>query len=196
MLYNLKKSFFALLNSPNHFSGDLGRFEKLFQINKDPWNFSSSKYEKKRFNIILEFVNMVKPQSILELGCAEGHLTRPLFSICSDLTAVEISETAIQRAGQMVCGPKFISGDLTKIKFTKFFSIILATEVLYYLKEEDITKFIKNCQTDYLLVTGFFNQKNLLEKCDFTKVKNKWIYGFEFSFPFLKITEICLWRKK
>ena len=195
MLYNLKKSFFALFNAPNCFSGDLGRFEKLFQRGKDPWNFSGSKYEKKRFNIILEFVNTIKPQSILELGCAEGHLTRLLFSICSDLTAVEISKTAIQRAEQMVRGPKFISGDLTKIKFTKKFSIILAAEILYYLKEEDIKRFIENCQTDYLLISGFFNQKNLLEKCDFKKVKNMWIFRFEFSFPFIKITEICLWRK-
>ena len=195
MLYNLKKSFFALFNSPNHFSGEFGKFEKLFKIKKDPWNFSTSKYEKKRFNIILEFVNMIKPQSILELGCAEGHLTGSLFLICPDITAVEISETAIQRAAQMVCGPKFISGDLTKIKFAKNYSMIVAAEVLYYLKEEDINKFIKNCQTDYLLVSGFFNQKNILEKCNFKKIKNKWIHRFEFSFPFLKITEICLWRK-
>ncbi|MCL4377632.1 MAG: nodulation S family protein, partial [Actinobacteria bacterium] len=175
--------------------GDIVRFEKLFQRDKDPWNFSTSKYEKNRFNTILEFVKMIKPQSILELGCAEGHLTKQLFSICSDLTAVEISETAIQRAEQMVPGPKFVSGDLTKIKFTKKFSVILAAEVLYYLKEEEIIRFIENCQTDYLLISGFFNQYNLLRKYDFKKVKNKWIFRFEFSFPFLKITDIYLWKK-
>jgi len=195
MFSNLKKSFFAFLNSPRIFSGDLEKFENLFKQSQDPWNFANSPYEKKRFKMIMKIVNSIKPQSILELGCAEGHLTGHLLSTCCDITAVDISKTALRRAEQMVPGVKFVLGDFTKINFTKKFSLILAPEVLYYLKETELIRFLENCHTDYLITTGFWNQGNLLRKCDLKKIKGSWIFRLESGFPFLKITNICLWKK-
>jgi len=199
MFDNFKKSFLTILDSPHLFSGDLEKFEKLFRQNQDPWNFNSSAYEKKRFSMIMEFVGPIKPQSILELGCAEGHLTKYLWHVCHNIEAVDISKTAIQRVEKIVPGVKFILGDFTKMNFPKKFSLIVASEVLYYLKEREIIRFFENCQTDYLLTANFWNlfkkKENLIRKYHFKKIKDRWVFHFEFGFPFPKITHICLWKK-
>lgn len=197
MFNNLKKALLTLFKAPRHFKGDIEKFEKLFQQFQDPWNFTNSHYEKKRFEIIMEFIELIKPQSILELGCAEGHLTKHLISVCSDITAIDISKTAVERANQMVTGVKLILGDFTKINFDKKFSLILASEVFCYPREEELVRFIKNCQTDYLLISSFWNlfkeKEILIRKYDFKKIKSRWVFRFEVGVP--KISYICLWKK-
>ncbi|MCL5072747.1 MAG: class I SAM-dependent methyltransferase [Actinobacteria bacterium] len=145
----------------------------------------------------MEFIELIKPQSILELGCAEGHLTKHLVSVCRDITAIDISKTAVERANQIVTGVKLILGDFTKINFDKKFSLILASEVFYYPQEEELVRFIKNCQTDYLLISSFWNlfkeKEILIRKYDFKKIKSKWVFRFEVGVP--KIAYICLWKK-
>ncbi|MHB1254046.1 MAG: SAM-dependent methyltransferase [Candidatus Humimicrobiaceae bacterium] len=197
MFYNIKKELFTIFNSPRNFKGDFGKFEKLYQQIKDPWNFANSPYEKKRFGIIMEFVNSIKPQSILEIGCAEGLLTKYLISVCPDITAVDISKTALLRAKQKVKGVKFILGDFTNINFNKKFSLILASEILYYPQETELMRFFNNCQTDYILIASFWNlfkkEEYLMKKFNFKKIKDKWAFRFETFIP--KATYICLWKK-
>ena len=113
-------------------------FDKLFQ-KEDPWNLSSG-VEKLRYKItavnIFKFCNSLN-KNILELGCAEGIFTEYLSNEGYTISAVDISETAINRAEKKNlnnvtyhCSDMI---DFARNNDLKNFGIILIMESLYYL---------------------------------------------------------------
>lgn len=197
---NLKKLYFEFKFSPRKFSGQPGRTEKLFQVSPDPWNFEQSRYEKKRFNYIFSLIKSVEPKSILEIGCAEGYLTKRLLGICSNIVAVDISETAIKRARKFAPRPKYIVGDIMKLKKIAYmpYSLAVATEVLYYLRKIDSTRLLKHLKIQYLVTSNSwnvsFNVDEIIKKSGYRMIKKRWIFALE-DYN-LKGSHIVLWKKQ
>lgn len=191
-----KKTWLIISNSPLHFKGQAEKFEGLFRKSPDPWGFTNSLFEKTRFEIITGFVKSLQPENILELGCAEGLLTERLYSVCHDITAVEISKTALQKARLRVPRAKFILRDIAKLNLKKKFSLILAAEVLYYLTETEIQTFLKNNRADYLFTANSWNAfskvEALIKRSGYRPVKDRWLFRFENLQP--KASHICLWK--
>jgi|WetSurMetagenome_2_1015567.scaffolds.fasta_scaffold239544_1 2-polyprenyl-3-methyl-5-hydroxy-6-metoxy-1,4-benzoquinol methylase len=127
---------YALLNT------DKNRFEDIYSV-EDPWKLSS-KQEQFRYKLTLNYIkkNFQKPGlKVLELGCSEGNFTEFLGKEGNKVTAVDISETAIERAKKKnIQNTEFISGDMIEYIVSHVidkFDLILLMECIYYLSKEN-----------------------------------------------------------
>lgn len=123
------------------------RLELLYRLH-DPWNMESDR-ERFRFEETSRILRraLVDPaervESILEIGCGEGHQSAHLAPLCRSLTGIDISATAVRRARERLPGATFESGDLLAKPWageTDRFDVVTAFEVLYYVK--DMTAFL------------------------------------------------------
>jgi predicted TPR repeat methyltransferase len=64
----------------------------------DPWDFESSAYERDRCVHLLKMLAGQRYTRVLEIGCGAGYLTRLLAPHADQLVALDISQTAIERA--------------------------------------------------------------------------------------------------
>ncbi len=116
---------------------------------EDPWKMASER-EQLRFaetNRILR-EGLIAPaaqvESILEIGCGEGHQSEHLTRLCRRLTGIDVVATAIARASARLPGVELIAGDLHAqpwVEGGRTFDIVTACEVLYYL--EDIPRMLR-----------------------------------------------------
>ncbi|MCX6695619.1 MAG: class I SAM-dependent methyltransferase [Candidatus Altiarchaeota archaeon] len=200
MIHLLKGFFYRIIYSPGKFSGRSENFEKLFRSKNDPWNFEKSAWERKRFSIISEFIAEVKPHKVLEVGCAEGACTEKIAEKCGELWAIDASKTALEKAQKRVPKARFLCGDFAKL-FKELsgerFDMVVASEVLYYIKEEDIRDSLKTMNTRYLLTSNFgtFSTRlnNIVMECGFCEVKSRWLRGIDDLQ--LKSSKITLWER-
>jgi predicted TPR repeat methyltransferase len=70
----------------------------------DPWDFESSLYERGRCAQLIEMLQGRHYPRVLELGCGAGYLTRFLSPYADRLLALDISQTAIERARTLNAG--------------------------------------------------------------------------------------------
>jgi SAM-dependent methyltransferase len=70
----------------------------------DPWDFESSAYERDRCVQLLKMLDGRRYARILEIGCGAGYLTRLLAPHADRLVALDISQTAIERARALSAG--------------------------------------------------------------------------------------------
>jgi SAM-dependent methyltransferase len=71
--------------------------ESLWQRG-DPWDIESSEYERIRCEHLLKMLDGQRYARVLEIGCGAGYLTRLLAPLADQLVALDISQTAINRA--------------------------------------------------------------------------------------------------
>ena len=78
----------------------LGRdyFERLYADSRDPWNFETSEYERKRYDRTLSVLGDRSFRRGLEAGASIGVFTRMLAERCDELLAVDVSEKAVAEA--------------------------------------------------------------------------------------------------
>ena len=105
----------------------------------DPWKMDSEQ-ERFRFVETNRRVERVfgRVGSLLEIGCGEGHQSEHLAALCDQLTAIDVSPTAIARARARVPRATFVAGDLFDQPWTRDdtrFDVVVACEVLYYLSD-------------------------------------------------------------
>lgn len=103
----------------------------------DPWHMASAK-EQFRFaatnKILREQFGDI--DTLLELGCGEGHQTEHLAQLARQVTGLDISATAIARAQARVPGATFETGLVTDERWAaSHFDVVVACEVLYYIKD-------------------------------------------------------------
>jgi predicted TPR repeat methyltransferase len=70
----------------------------------DPWDFENSTYERDRCVQLLKMIEGRRYARVLEIGCGAGYLTRLLASHADHIVALDISETAIDRARALGTG--------------------------------------------------------------------------------------------
>jgi SAM-dependent methyltransferase len=70
----------------------------------DPWDFEGSAYERDRCVQLLKMLEGRRYTRALEIGCGAGYLTRLLAPHADQLVALDISETAIDRARTLSAG--------------------------------------------------------------------------------------------
>ena len=110
------------------------RWETTFS-KPDPWSYDSE-YEVAKRNHVLELLPDGPIFSALEVGCAEGHFTALVSPRVGELTAIDISERALERAKSRcaeVTNVTFVNCDIHAQLPDGPFDLILCTEVLYYL---------------------------------------------------------------
>jgi 2-polyprenyl-3-methyl-5-hydroxy-6-metoxy-1,4-benzoquinol methylase len=120
------------------------RLELVYQVG-DPWQLGSER-ERRRFAATNALIAKHFPRtgSLLEIGCGEGHQSEQLLTVCRELHGIDVSATAVERARERVPRGKFSAGDLYAQPWrnghavaagTKPFDLVVACEVLYYMKD-------------------------------------------------------------
>jgi SAM-dependent methyltransferase len=77
--------------------------ESLWQRG-DPWDIERSVYERRRCEHLLKMIDGPRYARVLEIGCGAGYLTRLLAPLANQLVALDISQTAIDRARALGTG--------------------------------------------------------------------------------------------
>ncbi|MBY5363140.1 glycosyltransferase [Rhizobium leguminosarum] len=113
-------------------------WEHIFE-RPDPWNYVSV-YEQVKYAQTLSLI----PQGIdkaLELACAEGIFTEKLAQKVGRLTATDISQRAIDRAAARCSDQRNVELsvlDFVKSELPSDQDLIICSEVLYYMKDEQM----------------------------------------------------------
>jgi SAM-dependent methyltransferase len=71
----------------------------------DPWDFESSEYERDRCTHFLQLLEGGHYARALEIGCGAGYFTRRLAPLTDQILALDISQTAIDRARTLGAAP-------------------------------------------------------------------------------------------
>ncbi len=118
-------------------------FEQLYAADSDPWRFASSDYEREKYLHTLEALPEARYDSALEVGCSIGVLTHQLARRCERLLAVDAASAPLEQARQR-CQAQ------ANVEFAQMFvpqqwpqgeySLILLSEVVYYLDAADVDK--------------------------------------------------------
>lgn len=131
-------------------------YEELEAISKasDPW-IKDTSYSVQSNTNLLELVKMVPHESILDVGCGSGEITKLLTTISTDVTGIDVSKSAIERAKENVPEAKFEVSSLEDFETIKKYDVIVCAEILCYIL--DRKKALQKLQKlgTYLVTSNF-----------------------------------------
>jgi cyclopropane fatty-acyl-phospholipid synthase-like methyltransferase len=118
-----------------------------FYADPDPWRISRARFRDKVLRRSVS--NFVAGNSVLELGCGEGHLTEAIFGSASSVTGIDLSDIAIARAKALALpNARFKVADFLSVSFQGF-DVIAAIECLYYLTPIDQDTFFEKIAREH-----------------------------------------------
>jgi SAM-dependent methyltransferase len=129
------------MNLSNSESLNTEFFEQLYQENPDPWQFTSSEYEAKKYTATLNALPRNLYNSGFEIGGSIGILTEKFARRCQSLLSVDVSEIAQSQAidrCQHLTNIKFKLMSVPRSFPTESFDLIVLSEVGYYWSWEDL----------------------------------------------------------
>jgi len=107
----------------------------------DAWGYERRPFERERFDLIMDVMSDLSPERLLEVGCAEGHLTRRLSGHVEELVACDVVEEALRRAKEHCAGlanVRFLLADIRKTWPEGMFDAVLCSDVLYYFTKREV----------------------------------------------------------
>jgi len=124
-------------------SVDPAWFEALYRDQGDPWAFETSPYERAKYDHTLASLPRPTFDSVLEVGCANGVLTRRLAERCRQLTAVDVSETALAAARLRCADLPHVTLENRRLPAdgpAGPYDLVLLSEVIYYWDGNDLAR--------------------------------------------------------
>jgi len=116
----------------------LGRrfFDDLYARSEDPWSFADSAYERDKYAHSLRALEGGRFKRGLEVGCSIGVFTARLATVCDELTAIDVSPSALALARRRLDGHGNVT--LATMAFPEQmpagpWDLLVCSEVLYYL---------------------------------------------------------------
>ena len=121
-----------------HYADRADRLDLIYRV-EDPWHMSSAK-EQARFEWTNQLISseLGPLDSILEIGCGEGHQSRHLTQVCRQLYGIDVSARAVRRAQQRCSRAKFAAGDAFSLSLSGMpvpVDLVVACEMIYYVKD-------------------------------------------------------------
>ncbi|NVD45309.1 class I SAM-dependent DNA methyltransferase [Qipengyuania atrilutea] len=117
------------------------RFETLFEDDPDPWDFETSSYEREKRKHTIDSLGGRRFECALEIGCATGALTEELADISGKIIGIDIADRALAIARTRLAdraNVTLIQGELPYDWPAGSFDLIMFSEVLYFLSQEEI----------------------------------------------------------
>lgn len=117
-------------------------FEALFAREGDPWGFETSDYERAKYEDTLAHLPPAPIGRALEVGCANGVLTRRLAGRVRELVALDVSATALAAARERCAGlgVAFVDQRAPREMPAGPFDLLLLSEVVYYWDRADVAR--------------------------------------------------------
>jgi 2-polyprenyl-3-methyl-5-hydroxy-6-metoxy-1,4-benzoquinol methylase len=121
-----------------HYRDRYARFDQLYRL-QDPWKMAGES-EIFRFEETNRLIRMRVSaiETLLEIGCGEGHQTAKLAELCTTIYAIDVSERAVERAKQRYPSATYGVGDVfgaPVLKSMPRVDLVVACEVLYYMSD-------------------------------------------------------------
>jgi 2-polyprenyl-3-methyl-5-hydroxy-6-metoxy-1,4-benzoquinol methylase len=129
------------MNNKNEMSRPPQHFERLYRANPDPWSFTTSAYERQKYEATLAALGTRRFQMALEVGCSIGVLTAQLASRCDQVIGLDFAPSAVA-AARARCAPypgvRIEQRQVPQQWPEGQFDLILFSEILYFLNESDL----------------------------------------------------------
>ena len=116
-------------------------FEALYREAPDPWQFATSPYEQRRYDVALAMLPARHYPRAFEPGCSIGELTARLAPRCDALLAMDCSPTAVRAARERCRDLPQVTiavGELPGAWPASRFDLIVLSEIGYYFDRADL----------------------------------------------------------
>ena len=116
-------------------------FDEVHNREDDPWNYTTSWYERRKRALTLAALPQETYASALEIGCSIGTLTEALAPRCQDFLGVDASSAAVSQATtRLEAFPSAHAKHLTLPREwpSGTFDLIVLSEVGYYFSPEEL----------------------------------------------------------
>jgi protein-L-isoaspartate O-methyltransferase len=113
-------------------------FEAKYRQSGDPWNFTSSRYERDRYDLTLRSLMRAHYRRAFEPACSIGVLTAALAGRCDEVQAIDIAPSAVVSARNRCAnfpGVAIACADLATHCPQGPFDLIVFSELGYYFEE-------------------------------------------------------------
>ena len=121
-------------------------FDDLYAKDTDPWRFATSDYEREKYATTLAALPRARYQSVLEIGCSIGMLTRQLAAHAETLCAIDLAAQALDEARIRCADLPHVRFDLMSVPAhwpSGTFDLIVLSEVVYYLDRADLAALVE-----------------------------------------------------
>ena len=95
--------------------------------------------------IIVECMKMLKPNSVLDLGCGKCKFSKLFIDKGIEITGVD-KEKTIESKNNLT----FIQEDIRDFEFEKNYDLVVGTGILHFLKKEEVYKIIRKIKKSTL----------------------------------------------
>ena len=116
-------------------------FEARYRADPDPWGYLASEYERAKYAATLAACGPGQFACALELGGSIGVFSAMLAPRCERLVTVDVSPTAVADARARLAehpAAEPIAGAIPAAVPRLPFDLVVASEILYYLSDEDL----------------------------------------------------------
>lgn len=119
----------------------LEHFTALYANSRDPWNYETSDYERRKYQATLDALTRPRYASAIEAGCSIGVLSARLAERCTGLIALDFSALAVAQATERLRGfpgARATCAALPDEWPQGCYDLIMLSELVYYLNHEGI----------------------------------------------------------
>jgi chemotaxis methyl-accepting protein methylase len=154
----------------------------LTYLRKDPYQLSRTE-EVQKFQKAFHLLPGNQFNEVLEIGCGEGKTTAYLVPIAKKITAIDISDIAIQRAKrQNYPNVIFKQADFFTEQISESFDLIFCSEVLCYFEPEQLPQVVERISqqlkpTGLLLLIHHRSIKDDSSGLDLKEIGAKTVHG-------------------
>ena len=113
-------------------------FEAMYAEDSDPWQFATSAYEQRRYDLTAASLLRKRYRRAFEPGCSIGELTRRLAARCDRVEAIDVAPSAVARAKRRCAPWPNVGIDVGAVPAdwpAGTFDLIVLSEIGYYFDE-------------------------------------------------------------
>ena len=190
---------------------------KISRVTNEEWFVSQRYSQRARYNTVRNLIlNLTaEKESMLDIGCANGHFCNLLSKDFINITGIDINSQRIYQNNKQINkleNINFMNMDLFKINHENEFDIITALEVIYYIDKTKLSDFFEKVKSllknngYFILSTNIFNKEYMNEEQIteyysrfFEIVRVKRIYRmlyYKIELPLLSILDSLKYIKK
>lgn len=138
-------------------------FDRAYALHENPFTLESKRYEKEKFARLLSLIPQGRIERAIDFGCGLGETTLALSEIALEVIAVDSSAEAlrrllakIQHRPALQIRLRYARSDAPwPIRPDERASLIVASEVLYYLQPRELETLL-SCFESSLVTDGHF----------------------------------------
>ncbi|MDX5403218.1 MAG: nodulation S family protein [Rhodobacterales bacterium] len=116
-------------------------FDQLYRNDNDPWNYTSSGYERDKYDATIARLTRPHYASVIEVGCSIGVLSARLRLMCDRFLGLDLSERALRLAGRRLAHCSNVALRQVEVPHRwprRKADLIVLSEVLYYLDRDEL----------------------------------------------------------